>query len=69
MTIAPGQAERGSTAGTENVELMLLGGTVVRESRMLDGFMAEDNLRQVHADRLFRVALPEDLMPAGPARA
>ncbi|MGW7544794.1 hypothetical protein ACWGKQ_27395 [Streptomyces sp. NPDC054770] len=62
--------------------------------------MAEDNLRQVHTDRLFmgacgvragaqvmdttvaevparhamiaagdRVALPEDLMPAGPARA
>ncbi|WP_416957480.1 DeoR/GlpR family DNA-binding transcription regulator [Streptomyces sp. Agncl-13] len=37
----------------ENVELMLLGGMVVRESRMLDGFMAEDNLRQVHADWLF----------------
>ncbi|GAA3851123.1 DeoR/GlpR family DNA-binding transcription regulator [Streptomyces coacervatus] len=37
----------------ENVELMLLGGMVIRESRMLDGFMAEDNLRQVHADWLF----------------
>ena len=37
----------------ESVELMLLGGMVVRESRMLDGFMAEDNLRQVHADWLF----------------
>jgi len=35
------------------VELMLLGGMVIRESRMLDGFMAEDNLRQVHADWLF----------------
>ncbi len=37
----------------ENVELMLLGGMVIRESRMLDGFMAEDNLRQVHADWFF----------------
>ena len=37
----------------EHVQLMLLGGMVVRESRMLDGFMAEDNLRQVHADWLF----------------
>ena len=37
----------------ENVELMLLGGMVIRESRMLDGFMAEDNLRQVQADWLF----------------
>ncbi|MFG2960196.1 DeoR/GlpR family DNA-binding transcription regulator [Streptomyces sp. NPDC048291] len=37
----------------ENVDLMLLGGMVIRESRMLDGFMAEDNLRQVHADWLF----------------
>ncbi|MFF4501129.1 DeoR/GlpR family DNA-binding transcription regulator [Streptomyces sp. NPDC001401] len=37
----------------ENIELMLLGGMVIRESRMLDGFMAEDNLRQVHADWLF----------------
>jgi DeoR/GlpR family transcriptional regulator of sugar metabolism len=37
----------------ESVELMLLGGMVIRESRMLDGFMAEDNLRQVHADWLF----------------
>ncbi|MFD4601645.1 DeoR/GlpR family DNA-binding transcription regulator [Streptomyces sp. NPDC058464] len=40
-------------AQDENVELMLLGGVVRRESRMLDGFMAEDNLRQVHADWLF----------------
>ncbi|MER7181035.1 DeoR/GlpR family DNA-binding transcription regulator [Streptomyces hyaluromycini] len=37
----------------ENVELMLLGGMVIRDSRMLDGFMAEDNLRQVHADWFF----------------
>jgi len=37
----------------ESVELMLLGGMVIRESRMLDGFMAEDNLRQVQADWLF----------------
>jgi DeoR/GlpR family transcriptional regulator of sugar metabolism len=37
----------------ESVELMLLGGMVIRASRMLDGFMAEDNLRQVHADWLF----------------
>ncbi|MGW0712930.1 DeoR/GlpR family DNA-binding transcription regulator [Streptomyces sp. NPDC002643] len=37
----------------EQVELMLLGGMVIRESRMLDGFMAEENLRQVHADWFF----------------
>jgi DeoR/GlpR family transcriptional regulator of sugar metabolism len=37
----------------ENIGLMLLGGMVIRESRMLDGFMTEDNLRQVHADWLF----------------
>jgi len=37
----------------ENIELMLLGGMVLRESRMVDGFMAQDNLRQVHADWLF----------------
>jgi len=37
----------------ENIALMLLGGMVIRESRMLDGFMAEDNLRQVHADWTF----------------
>ncbi|MEU2748410.1 DeoR/GlpR family DNA-binding transcription regulator [Streptomyces collinus] len=39
--------------GDENIDLMLLGGMVIRESRMVDGFMAEDNLRQVHADWLF----------------
>ncbi|MEW2402365.1 DeoR/GlpR family DNA-binding transcription regulator [Streptomyces sp. NPDC046862] len=37
----------------DTIDLMLLGGMVIRESRMLDGFMAEDNLRQVHADWLF----------------
>ncbi|MFF2514061.1 DeoR/GlpR family DNA-binding transcription regulator [Streptomyces sp. NPDC058086] len=40
-------------AEDESVQLMLLGGMVIRESRSLDGFMAEDNLRQVHADWLF----------------
>jgi DeoR/GlpR family transcriptional regulator of sugar metabolism len=40
-------------AEDEAVELMLLGGMVIRESRMLDGFMAEDNLRHLHADWLF----------------
>lgn len=39
--------------GDDAIDLMLLGGMVIRESRMLDGFMAEDNLRQVHADWLF----------------
>ncbi|MFF4257054.1 DeoR/GlpR family DNA-binding transcription regulator [Streptomyces sp. NPDC001663] len=47
----------------ENIELMLLGGMVIRESRMLDGFMAEDNLRQVHADWLFMGAC--GLRPGG----
>lgn len=37
----------------ENIDLMLLGGMVVRESRSLDGFMTEDNLRNVHADWFF----------------
>ncbi|WP_461060893.1 DeoR/GlpR family DNA-binding transcription regulator [Streptomyces pseudoechinosporeus] len=37
----------------ESIELMLLGGMVIRESRMTDGFMAEDNLRHVQADWLF----------------
>ena len=32
---------------------MLLGGVVRREYRSLVGFLTEDNLRQVHADRLF----------------
>jgi len=47
----------------ENIDLMLLGGMVIRESRMLDGFMAEDNLRQVHADWLFMGAC--GLRPGG----
>lgn len=47
----------------ENIDLMLLGGMVVRESRMLDGFTAEDTLRQVHADWLFMGAC--GLRPAG----
>ena len=47
----------------DSVELMLLGGMVIRESRMLDGFMAEDNLRQVHADWLFMGAC--GIRPAG----
>ena len=40
-------------AEDHSIDLMLLGGMVIRESRSLDGFMAEDNLRQVHADWLF----------------
>jgi DeoR/GlpR family transcriptional regulator of sugar metabolism len=40
-------------AEDEAVDLMLLGGMVIRASRMLDGFMAEDNLRHLHADWLF----------------
>jgi DeoR/GlpR family transcriptional regulator of sugar metabolism len=39
--------------GDQTVDLMLLGGMVMRESCMLDGFMTEDNLRQVQADWLF----------------
>ncbi|MGW2378730.1 DeoR/GlpR family DNA-binding transcription regulator [Streptomyces sp. NPDC001658] len=37
----------------DTVELMLLGGMVLRDSRSLDGFMTEDALRHVHADWLF----------------
>jgi DeoR/GlpR family transcriptional regulator of sugar metabolism len=40
-------------AEEETIDLMLLGGMVIRESRMMDGFMAEDNLRHLHADWLF----------------
>ncbi|MDX2530387.1 DeoR/GlpR family DNA-binding transcription regulator [Streptomyces europaeiscabiei] len=47
----------------ENIDLMLLGGMVIRESRMLDGFMTEDNLRQVHVDWLFMGAC--GLRPGG----
>lgn len=35
------------------VQLVLLGGVLRREYRSLVGFLTEDNLRQVHADRLF----------------
>ncbi|WP_030615606.1 DeoR/GlpR family DNA-binding transcription regulator [Streptomyces fulvoviolaceus] len=49
--------------GDDDIALMLLGGMVIRESRMLDGFMAEDNLRQVHADWLFMGAC--GLRPGG----
>ena len=37
----------------EDVQLILLGGVVRRDYRSLVGFLTEDNLRQVHADRLF----------------
>jgi len=37
----------------ETVQLVLLGGVLRREYRSLIGFLTEDNLRQVHADRLF----------------
>jgi len=35
------------------IQLVLLGGVLRREYRSLVGFLTEDNLRQVHADRLF----------------
>jgi DeoR/GlpR family transcriptional regulator of sugar metabolism len=35
------------------IALVLLGGMLRREYRSLVGFLTEDNLRQVHADRLF----------------
>lgn len=37
----------------ENVQLILLGGMVRRDYRSLVGFLTEDNLRQIKADRLF----------------
>ncbi|TWP49069.1 DeoR/GlpR transcriptional regulator [Lentzea tibetensis] len=37
----------------ENVELVLLGGVVRRAYHSLVGYLTEDNLRQVHANRLF----------------
>jgi len=37
----------------ETVQLVLLGGVLRRDYRSLIGFLTEDNLRQVHADRLF----------------
>lgn len=39
--------------GEESVQLVLLGGVLRRDYRSLIGFLTEDNLRQVHADRLF----------------
>ncbi len=35
------------------VQLVMLGGAVRRDYRSLAGFLTEDNLRQIHADRLF----------------
>jgi DeoR/GlpR family transcriptional regulator of sugar metabolism len=40
-------------ADQDCVQLVLLGGMVRREYRSLVGFLTEDNLRQIHADRLF----------------
>jgi DeoR/GlpR family transcriptional regulator of sugar metabolism len=40
-------------ADDAGIELVLLGGMVRREYRSLAGFLTEDNLRQLHADRLF----------------
>jgi DeoR/GlpR family transcriptional regulator of sugar metabolism len=37
----------------ETIQLVLLGGVLRRDYRSLVGFLTEDNLRQVHADRLF----------------
>jgi DeoR/GlpR family transcriptional regulator of sugar metabolism len=37
----------------KEVQLILLGGVVRRDYRSLVGFLTEDNLRQIHADRLF----------------
>jgi DeoR/GlpR family transcriptional regulator of sugar metabolism len=40
-------------ADEASIQLVLLGGMLRREYRSLVGFLTEDNLRQVHADRLF----------------
>ena len=40
-------------AEDEAVQLIVLGGIVRRGYRSLVGFLTEDNLRQIHADRLF----------------
>ena len=40
-------------ADDPGIELVLLGGMLRREYRSLVGFLTEDNLRQIHADRLF----------------
>ncbi|SEP67629.1 transcriptional regulator, DeoR family [Streptomyces sp. yr375] len=37
----------------KGVQLIMLGGVVRRDYRSLVGFLTEDNLRQIHADRLF----------------
>ncbi|GCB49607.1 DeoR/GlpR family DNA-binding transcription regulator [Streptomyces sp. NL15-2K] len=37
----------------EDIDLVLLGGMVIRASRMTDGFMTQDALRQLHADWIF----------------
>lgn len=37
----------------QSIQLVMLGGMVRRDYRSLVGFLTEDNLRQVHADRLF----------------
>lgn len=37
----------------KGIQLILLGGVVRRDYRSLVGFLTEDNLRQIHADRLF----------------
>ncbi|MGW3133592.1 DeoR/GlpR family DNA-binding transcription regulator [Streptomyces sp. NPDC001123] len=37
----------------KDIQLVLLGGVVRRDYRSLVGFLTEDNLRQIHADRLF----------------
>ncbi|MCT9932280.1 DeoR/GlpR family DNA-binding transcription regulator [Planotetraspora sp. A-T 1434] len=38
---------------SEDIQLILLGGMVRRDYRSLVGFLTEDNLRQIRADRLF----------------
>jgi DeoR/GlpR family transcriptional regulator of sugar metabolism len=40
-------------ADDPSVRLVMLGGAVRRDYRSLVGFLTEDNLRQIHADRLF----------------
>jgi len=40
-------------ADDAGIQLVLLGGMLRREYRSLVGFLTEDNLRQIHADRLF----------------
>jgi DeoR/GlpR family transcriptional regulator of sugar metabolism len=40
-------------ADDPDIQLVVLGGVLRRDYRSLVGFLTEDNLRQVHADRLF----------------